>query len=112
MKIQQTVLFALAAIAPALPGWSQNIQINKENKTIAITATDFATQAADLAEVSLGFTTYGATQDATYADCSRLSNAIVQAVLDGGVFAGQVGNQSILLRLGGGTIGEGDPWPA
>jgi len=69
---------------------AQTIQVNKENKTIAITATDSAETEADVAEVSIGFSTYGPDQDQTYAEASRISNQIVKSLADSGVKPDQI----------------------
>ena len=64
---------------------AQTIQINRENKTIAINATDEATTAADLAVVSIGFEVFGPDSDSTYADGGRTSQAVVSALHQAGV---------------------------
>jgi len=64
---------------------AQTIQVNKDNRTIAITTTDEAEAVADRAVVSIGFTIYGTDQDGTYADASKTSNAIMQALKDAGI---------------------------
>jgi uncharacterized protein YggE len=67
--------------APGL--WAQTIQVSRENKTIAITATDSVEVLADTADISVGFRVYGTTQDQAYAGGSRVSNAVIKAL--GGV---------------------------
>jgi uncharacterized protein YggE len=64
---------------------AQQIQINKENKTIAITTSDQAEALADAAVVTVGFHSFGKDQDSTYADATRTSNAIIAALTSGGV---------------------------
>jgi uncharacterized protein YggE len=59
---------------------AQQIQINKENKTIAINTSSEASAFADIAVVSVGFNTYGKDQDSTYADATRISNTIIDAL--------------------------------
>ncbi|HZY61499.1 MAG TPA: SIMPL domain-containing protein [Edaphobacter sp.] len=59
---------------------AQTITVNKENRTIAVTATDEAQVTADVASVTVGFTTYGADQDKTYTDATKISNAIIDAL--------------------------------
>ncbi len=66
---------------------AQTIQVNKDNRTIAITTTDEAQAVADRAVVSVGYTVYGADQDGTYADASKVSNAVVKALKGAGVKA-------------------------
>lgn len=60
---------------------AQTIQVNKENRTIAITATDKIIALADSAAVHIGFIAYGPDSDAAYANGSRVSNAIVKSLL-------------------------------
>jgi hypothetical protein len=64
---------------------AQQIQINKENKTIAITTSDQAEAPADTAVITVGFHSFGKDQDSTYADATRTSNAIIAALTSGGV---------------------------
>jgi uncharacterized protein YggE len=78
--------FATALLlASSLPLAAQQIQISKENKTIAITTSDEASALADTAIVSIGFTAYGKDQDSTYADSTKISNAIIAALTASGV---------------------------
>ncbi len=76
---------ALATIAIAAPANAQTIQVNKENRTIAITATDKVIVMADTATVHIGFIAYGPDKDSAYAAGSSLSNAIVKALTAAGV---------------------------
>jgi hypothetical protein len=69
---------------------AQTIQVNKENRTIAITTSDQAEAIADVAVLSVGFTTYGPDQDSTYADGSQTSNAIIKALRGSGVSADSI----------------------
>lgn len=74
-----------AFFAAVFPATSQTIQVSKENRTIAITTSDSAQAPADVAVVTVGFTSYGSDQDSTYTDASRISNAIIKALNDAGV---------------------------
>ncbi len=64
---------------------SQTIQINRENKTIAISASDEATATADIAAITIGFDVFGPDSPRTYAEGARLSHAIIEALHKGGV---------------------------
>ena len=64
---------------------AQTIQVNKENRTIAITATDKVLVLADVATLHIGFIAYGPDSDSAYAAGSRSSNAIVKALTSAGV---------------------------
>lgn len=69
----------------ALSSAGQTIQVNKENRTIAITSTDKVTAIADQATLHVGFIAYGPDSNTAYANGSRLSNAIVKALMDAGI---------------------------
>jgi uncharacterized protein YggE len=76
------VLFLLG-----LPGLAsaQNIQINRDNKTIAISTTDEATATADIAAVTVGFEIFGSDPQSTSAEAGKLSHAILEAIHKAGV---------------------------
>ena len=79
-------LTAIASLCLAiLPLSAQEIQISKDNKTISITATDDASALADTAIVTIGFNSFGKDQDATYANATETSNAIVSAITTSGL---------------------------
>ena len=83
---------------------AQMIQVNKDNRTIAITTSDEVTAPADAAQVSIGFTTYGTDSDSTYADGSRISNTILKAVRGAGAKESQIASRSQNLQ----PLGEED----
>ena len=85
MKILQVSAFALIAVVLTTIASAQDIQVNKDNRTIAITATDKVIVMADTANVHIGFITYGPDKDAAYASGSTLSNAIIKALTTSGV---------------------------
>ena len=97
MNIERIAGITLFAAALSFAASGQTIQVNKENRTIAITTSDQAEATADVAVISVGFTTYGPDQDSTYADGSRISNAVIKALQDGGVKADSIesANQSL-----------------
>jgi uncharacterized protein YggE len=69
-----------AGFAPA-----QNIQINRDNKTIAISTTDEATATADIAAITIGFEVFGVDAQSTYAEGGKLSQLVLQALHKAGV---------------------------
>jgi uncharacterized protein len=88
MTIVRLIAFAACAalLSVAAPGTvAQTIQVNKENRTIAITATDKVTVLADRAAVHIGFIAYGPDSDTAYANGSRVSNAIIKSLKTSGV---------------------------
>ncbi|HVC91819.1 MAG TPA: SIMPL domain-containing protein [Acidobacteriaceae bacterium] len=66
-------------------GAAQQIQINKDQRTTAITATDSARALADTATVHVGFVAYAPDAQTAYAEGSKTSNAIIGALTDKGV---------------------------
>jgi uncharacterized protein YggE len=74
-----------ALLAAALPLAAQQIAISKDNKTIAINTSADASALADTAVVSIGFLSYGREFDATYADATSTSNAIIAELTTSGV---------------------------
>ncbi|MGD0800104.1 MAG: SIMPL domain-containing protein [Terracidiphilus sp.] len=64
---------------------AQTIQINRENKTIAISTTDEATATADIAAITIGFEIFGADSLTVSADGGKLSHAILEALHKAGV---------------------------
>jgi uncharacterized protein len=83
-SVRNVAVFAMLAVG-TISACAQQIQINKENKTIAITTGDQAEALADTAVVTVGFHIFGKDQDGTYAEASRTSNAIMTALTSGGV---------------------------
>jgi uncharacterized protein YggE len=81
-------------VGMAVAAHAQTIQVNKDNRTIAITATDTAEAPADTAELQVGFSVYGTAQDGTYAEGSRVSNAVMKALTDAGVKKEQIRSTS------------------
>lgn len=76
------VLFVAAV---AIPSYAQQIVVNKDNRTIAVTTSADATADADTVTVQIGFIVYGADEDAAYALGSRTSNAIAAALKAAGI---------------------------
>jgi len=80
-------MLACLGMGAALCGLAQaqTIQINRENKTIAISAKDEAVATADIAAITIGFEVFGADSQGTYADGGKLSRAILEALHKVGV---------------------------
>lgn len=73
-------IIGTAGIVPA-----QTIKVDKDNRTIAVTASDKATIDADQAVVHIGFQVFGPDEQSTYAAGSKTSNAIIDALKKAGV---------------------------
>ncbi|HKR27606.1 MAG TPA: SIMPL domain-containing protein [Acidobacteriaceae bacterium] len=64
---------------------AQMIQVDKNNRTIAVTTSDTATELADVATVTVGFEIYAPDAQTAYSQGSQLSNAIMEAMKKAGV---------------------------
>ena len=90
------VLFAatMPAVTMAQTAENPSIQINKDNRTISISATDHAEADPDVADLHVGFTVYGATLQDAYKAASESSNGITKAMLDAGATRPEIQSQS------------------
>ena len=104
MKMMRVV--ALFALTSAVAGWTadaqtlgQGITVSKDNRTIAITATASVIAMADVATVHVGFITYGLDHDSAYADGSKLSNSIIDALKAVGLPSDAIESQNQSLSV-------------
>jgi uncharacterized protein YggE len=80
-----TICTALCSVAS-----SQTIDINRQNKTIAISTTDEAVATADIAAITVGFEINGPESQSTYITGGNLSQAILKAMRAAGVDDAQI----------------------
>jgi uncharacterized protein len=80
--IRRTPLVSALALAAFLStaAAAQTIQINRDNKTIAISTTDEATAIADIAAVTIGFEVFGPDSDSAFAAGSKVSHDVLDAL--------------------------------
>lgn len=64
---------------------SQEISVNRQNKTIAVTADESVTADAEIAVVEIGYHNYALTQDAAFRENVRISNQITDLLLGSGI---------------------------
>lgn len=63
----------------------QDIQVNRQNKTIAVTADESVTADAEVAVLAIGYHNYGASQDTAFRENLRAAAQITKAILDANV---------------------------
>jgi uncharacterized protein YggE len=80
--------------AGSMAVYAQQIAVNKDNRTIAITTSADATADADSAVVHVGYLAYGPDEQSTYANGSKVSNAIIQALTGAGVAKSGIESES------------------
>jgi uncharacterized protein len=76
------LLFVIAVIACAGLLFAQDIQVNRQNKTIAVTADESVTADAEIAVLAIGYHNYGLTQDAAFRESVQAADRIAQALLN------------------------------
>jgi uncharacterized protein YggE len=64
---------------------AQDIQVNRQNSTIAVTADESITADPEVAVLAIGYHNYPPTQDLAFQDNVRASEAVIKAVLAAGV---------------------------
>ncbi len=85
---------AVATVANAQSFNGPSLQIGKDNRTISVAASDHAEADADVADIHIGFTAYGATLPAAYKAASETSNGIVKSMLAAGAQKSEIQSQS------------------
>jgi uncharacterized protein YggE len=84
--MKRIALLVLVVLGAALgAAQAQTIQVDKNNRTIAVTANDKASALADTAVVTVGFQIYAPDAVTAYSQGSQLSNAILDALKKAGV---------------------------
>jgi len=63
----------------------QTIAVSKDNRTVAVNATERVTVLADAATVHVGYLIYGKDRDTAYNSATALSSAIVKALTSSGI---------------------------
>jgi uncharacterized protein YggE len=94
------MLRKLLCLLPALVAVSalgQDIQINRQNKTIAVTADESVTADAEVAVLAIGYHNYGASQDAAFRENVRAAAQITKAMLDAKIPEGNIETEKLNL---------------
>ena len=81
-----------------LPAFSQQILVNRQNKTIAITAEDSVSVDPEVATITLGYQNYAPTKEAAYQENIRVSHEVTNALLKGGVPKSALETENLRLQ--------------
>jgi len=100
MKYPLAAALCAAALytGSAMSQVNQTLSINKDNRSITVSATDTAYAMADQAVVSIGYQAYGEDEQGAYAEGSRRSNAITDALAAAHVPAESIESQDQNLQ--------------
>lgn len=77
--------------------FAQNIQINRQNKTIAVTADDSVTADAEVATLEIGYHNYAMTQDVAFHDNVRVADQVTKALLDANIPRANIETEKLRL---------------
>lgn len=89
------VLWCTLGLLPAL---GQQITVNRQNRTIAITADDSVSVDPEVATITVGYQNYAPTKDAAYEGNIRTANEITKALLKGGVSKSAIETEAVKLE--------------
>jgi hypothetical protein len=87
---------------------SQDIQVNRQNKTIAVTADESITADAEVAVLAIGYHNSGPTQDTAFRDNVRAAEEIVKMLLNAKVPAENIETQKLRLS----RVEQDESWTA
>lgn len=93
----QRIIFAVFLLAATAPLLAQDIQVNRQNKTIAVTADESITADAETAVLAIGYHNYAPTQDAAFRDNVRVAQQITKALLDAKVLKESIETDKLQL---------------
>ncbi len=98
-------LFWLFPVLFTMTALSQDIQVNRQNKTIAVTAEESTTADAEIAVLAIGYHNFAPVQDAAFRENVRVAERITQALLDAKVVVENI--ETDKFRLGHVNLMEG-----
>jgi uncharacterized protein YggE len=78
--------------------FAQDIQVNRQNKTIAVTAEDSVTADAEVAVLEIGYHNYALTQDAAFQENVRVADQITKALLAAGIPKANIETDKLRLQ--------------
>jgi hypothetical protein len=77
--------------------FAQDIQVNRQNKTIAVTAEESVTADAEVAVLAIGYHNYGLTQDLAFHENVRAAEKIASAILAAKIPEGNIETEKLSL---------------
>jgi uncharacterized protein len=94
----KTLVYAAFGVLLAVSGaFAQDVQVSRENKTVAVTTAETLELEPEYGIVKLGFHNYAASQDIAYEDNGRLAAKIIKALLGAGVKKEDIETEAIQL---------------
>jgi len=97
MKLRYPALLLLT-LSFAFVALAQGIQINKDNRTISVTASATVEVEPEIAVIEIGYHNYAATKDAVYAGSGQTSAKVIQSLLAAGLSKDAIETQAVNLE--------------
>ena len=97
MKAATVSLLLALLLLPSLNAQIPRDQINRENRTIAVTADDSVEVAAEIAVLELGYHNFATAKDAAYDDNVRTADQILKALSAAGIAKDTIQTEKISL---------------
>lgn len=91
-------LLYLLPVLVAVSALSQDIQVNRQNKTVAVTAEESVAADAEVALLTIGYHNYGASQDPAFHENIRASERITKAMLEAKIPEANIETEKLSLR--------------
>lgn len=95
LAIAAWILFSSTFIS--LLAQTPSVQVNRENRTIAVTADESVEAKAEIAILRMGFHNFAPTKDAAYAENVQTTNSILQALTRAGVEKEEIQTETFSL---------------
>lgn len=96
--MRKTITVLLLCAFGLLSAVGQQIQVNRQNKTIALTVDESVSVDPEVATITVGYQNYAPTKDAAYGDNVRVSNEVTKALLNVGVSKSAIETESVRLE--------------
>jgi len=94
----RTLIYAALAVLLAVPSaLAQDVQVSRDNKSVAVTTAETLELEPDYGIVKLSFHNFAASQDVAYEDNGRIAARIIGALLGAGVKKEDIETEAIQL---------------
>jgi len=97
MKLPFPALFLCVLLAASLAS-AQQVQVNRDNRTIAVTVTETVEVGPEIAVVQIGYHNYGPERDVAYKTNARMAKQIVDALLSSGLKQDSIETGNVTLN--------------
>ena len=98
MKSHVLAFAIFTALVAGSTASAQQIQVNRENRTVAVTVTETIEVQPEIALIPIGIHTYGRTQDGAYQDNTNAGSKIIAALIQAGVKSEDIETEDIRLE--------------